>query len=368
MMCHSAPCPAPESGRRPRPVSRLRPAPRAAACRAAALLLWACAWLGAAAPAATAAAPAGSGPAAAVQAAGRLDEAPRMAILSAFAPELELLRARLQDPRVHAVQGVEFITGRLEGKPVVLSLSGISMVNAAMNTQLLFDRFHITHLIFSGIAGGVNPDLRIGDVSVPERWGQYLEVVMMRETAPGQYRAPASKGTFQFAPYGMMQPRAVRVRPGGDADGVAGGVADARSAGGGTGIQEKFWFEADPGMLAVARGIQSVPLRACDREDRCLDERPRLVVGGNGVSGQAFVDNADFRRYAFRTFQANVLDMESAACAQVAWRAGVPFIAFRSLSDLAGGGPGENEMDAFLHIAADNAAQVLLAFLRAWPG
>lgn len=33
----------------------------------------------------------------------------------------------------------------------------------------------------------------------------------------------------------------------------------------------------------------------------------------------------------------------------------------------AGGGPGENEMNAFLHIAADNSAQVLLAFLRAWP-
>ena len=287
----------------------------------------------------------------AVQSDGRVDATPRMAILSAFAPELDLLRARLQDARTHVVQGVTFQTGRLEGQPVVLGLSGISMVNAAMNTQLLFDRFHVTHLIFSGIAGGVNPDLHIGDVSVPERWGQYLESVMMRETSPGHYRAPASKGQFDFAPYGMMQPRAVRVQP-----------AD------GSGIQEKFWFEADPHLLAVARGIESVPLRACDQDDRCLHQRPRLVVGGTGVSGQAFMDNGDFRRYVFDTFQANVLDMESAACAQVAWRAGVPFIAFRSLSDLAGGGPGENEMNAFLHIAADNAAQVLLAFLRAWPG
>src|SRR5690606_10420032 len=108
--------------------------------------------------------------------------------------------------------------------------------------------------------------------------------------------------------------------------------------------------------------------RACDRDDRCLDRRPRLVAGGNGVSGQAFVDNADFRRYAFRTIQANALDTARASCAQMPERAGVRFIAFLSLSDLAGGGPGENEMNAFLHIAADNAAQVLLAFLRAWPG
>lgn len=290
-------------------------------------------------------------PPAAVQSAGRLDDTPRMAILSAFAPELALLQDRLQQPRRLTADGVDFTTGVLEGQPVVLALSGISMVNAAMNTQLLFDRFRVTHLVFSGIAGGVNPDLHIGDVSVPERWGQYLEVVMMRETAPGRYQAPASKGAFAFAPYGMMQPRAVRVRQAGS-----------------TAIQEKFWFDADPRMLAVARSIQSVPLRACDRQDRCVADRPRLVVGGNGVSGQAFMDNADFRRYAYRTFQANVLDMESAACAQVAWRSRIPFIAFRSLSDLAGGGPGENEMNAFLHIAADNSAQVLLAFLRAWPG
>src|SRR3546814_19775006 len=62
-----------------------------------------------------------------------------------------------------------FMTGMLEGRPVVLLLSGISMVNAAMNTQRVLDRFHITHLVFSGIAGGVNPDLHIGEVSVAAR-------------------------------------------------------------------------------------------------------------------------------------------------------------------------------------------------------
>jgi adenosylhomocysteine nucleosidase len=93
---------------------------------------------------------------------------------------------------------------------------------------------------------------------------------------------------------------------------------------------------------------------------------PRLVVGGNGVSGQAFVDNAAFREYTFRTFQANVLDMETAAMAHVAYANGVPFIAFRSLSDLAGGGEGENEIGTFFKIAADNSARVLLAFLAAW--
>jgi adenosylhomocysteine nucleosidase len=90
------------------------------------------------------------------------------------------------------------------------------------------------------------------------------------------------------------------------------------------------------------------------------------VVGGNGVSGQSFVDNATFREWVSHTFQAKVLDMETAAIGMVAYANGVPFIAFRSLSDLAGGGEGANEMDTFLHIAANNSARVLLAFLAAW--
>lgn len=80
--------------------------------------------------------------------------------MSAFAPELALLRGKLARPRHFAVNGVEFTTGMLEHQPVVLLLSGISTVNAAMNTHLLFERFHVTRLLFSGIAGGVNPALR----------------------------------------------------------------------------------------------------------------------------------------------------------------------------------------------------------------
>jgi adenosylhomocysteine nucleosidase len=40
---------------------------------------------------------------------------------------------------------------------VVLFLSGISMTNAAMTTQLALDRFKVSHVVVSGIAGGVNP-------------------------------------------------------------------------------------------------------------------------------------------------------------------------------------------------------------------
>jgi len=99
---------------------------------------------------------------AAAWAAPWLDETPRIAIISAFPAEMNLLLARVQAPRPHVVNGVTFATGQLQGKPVVLLHSGISMTNAAMNTQLVLDRFKVTHIVYSGIAGGVNPALHIG--------------------------------------------------------------------------------------------------------------------------------------------------------------------------------------------------------------
>lgn len=286
-------------------------------------------------------------------AAPTLDDTPRVAVISAFGSELNLLHAKLEQSQTYTFNGVTFTTGQLQGKAVVLFLSGASMTNAAMNTQLVLDRFRVTHVLVSGIAGGVNPALHIGDVTVAQRWGQYLEVLMASESAPGKYAIPAWIDDAKWPNFGMLHPRPVGVRRMGHGD-----------------EEKKFWFDVDANLLATATRIQNTELTHCDdtplRAKSCLEHPPRVVVGGNGVSGQAFVDNAAFREYTFKTFEANVLDMETAATAMVAYSNGVPFIAFRSLSDLAGGGGGENEIATFMRIAADNAAKVLLAFLAAW--
>ena len=272
---------------------------------------------------------------------------PRIAVMSAFEPELVLLRQKLQGASTTRINGVEFHTGTLEGRPVLLFLSGISMTNATMNTQLALDRFPVSHIVFSGIAGGVNPQLAIGDVTVPAQWGQYLELLMAREVAPGRYEPPPFIKDATLPNFGFMFPRPVEFRSATQPQ-----------------ITRRFWFEADPSMLAAARNLK-VDLAACFA-GTCLKHPPRLVVGGNGVSGQAFMDNKAFREYTFDTFQANVLDMETAAVGMVAHANGVPFLAFRSLSDLAGGGEGANEMGTFMRLAADNSAKVLLAFLTEW--
>jgi adenosylhomocysteine nucleosidase len=278
------------------------------------------------------------------------NDTPRIAVISAFPAELALLQSEAQGAQRQSINGVEFTTGTLQGKPVVLFLSGISMVNAAMNTQLALDRFRVSHIVFTGIAGGVNPQLQIGDVVVAQRWAEYLEALFAREVAPGKYQPPAYMDNVRLPNFGMIHPRPVGVRSAGHAK-----------------EQDKLWFDADPQLLRIAReAALRVKLRQCDAQRHCLAHPPRVIVGGNGVSGQAFVDNAAFRDYTFRTFDANVLDMETAAVAHVAYSNGVPFIAFRSLSDLAGGGEGENQIGTFFQIAADNSAQVLLAFLAAW--
>ena len=277
------------------------------------------------------------------------DDVARIAIVSAFAPELALLRDELSGAAVYSLNGVEFVTGTLQRREVVLFLSGISVVNAAMTTQLALDHFDIDRIVFSGIAGGVDPALRIGDVVIADRWGQYLELVFARETEGG-WRTPPFFD-YPFANFGMLFPRSVSVQRAGAA-----------------GPETRFWFPADPALLAAARAAAAeVVLARCSADGACLRHDPRVVVGGPGVSGSAFIDNRKFREYALATFGARVLDMESAAVAHVAYANGIPFLAIRSLSDLAGGYAGENQMEAFSGLAAGNATAVVKALLRALP-
>ena len=273
-------------------------------------------------------------------------EPARLAVMSAFGPELEALKAASTDTTTQRINGTDFTLGNLDGKPVILVLSGVSMVNAAMTTQLMLDRFKVDRIVFSGVGGGVDPGLDVGDVIVAERWGEYQENRFGRETPEGFQGAGDSSGV---PAYGMMIPRGVTV------PGPKGGV------------ERKTWFEVDPAMLAVARAKADQTALARCAGTACLDKTPKVVVGGNGVSGPTFVDNAAYREYVFRAFQARVLDMETAAVAHVAYVNRTPFIAFRALSDLAGGDPDGNQFPIFIRLAADNSARVVRDFLKALP-
>jgi adenosylhomocysteine nucleosidase len=280
---------------------------------------------------------------------GKLDNVPRIAVIAAYAPELTALLAQTTLENTYILNGVIFMTGNLAGNEVVIFLSGVSIVNAAMNTQLGLDYFNVTHIIFSGIAGGANPAYHIGDVVIAAQWGQYQESIAARETSPGAY-APPAWANAPFPNFEFWFPQNVNVRSTGNNDG-----------------EDKFWFKVDAQMLALAKTVApTVTLAQCSTDQVCLNDVPQIHVGGNGVSGPTFVDNAAYREFVYKTFDADALDEETAAAATVAYANGIPFLAFRSLAHLAGGGSGENEIGTFFQLAADNSASVTIAFLTAW--
>ena len=276
-------------------------------------------------------------------------QTPRIAVVCAFSPEWLALKSAMSEIQTQTIADTTYVAGKLQGKDVVLFLSGISMVNAAMTTQGAIDHFKITRIVFSGIAGGTNPALYAGDVVVPERWSEYLESVFARKTPTG-WSVPEWLGKT-LPNYGMIFPYAVDIAHPGQSK-----------------PEKRFWFDVDPAMLDTARSVApNVELKSCSKPNVCLDHVPRIVIGGAGVSGSAFVDNADFRAWIFDTRAANAVDNESASVAHVAYSNHIPFIAFRSLSDLAGGDAGENTEDALKGIVSDNSAAVVKAFLAALP-
>ena len=291
-----------------------------------------------------------------------MDQIPRTVIMTAFPPEWNALVQSVEGPKQYRINGLLLLTGRMAGKPVLLMQSGVSMVNAAMNTQLVLDRFAVRRIVFSGVAGGVDPSLSIGDVVVPQDWAQYLEVSFARHTDKG-WIPPEAIDANAPANFGMMFPRGVRV----------GNAIEP--------MTRHYRFPVDPTLLALARQVATgVSLHRCIDEGAtrapspsstptkgCLAHTPKVVVGGTGVSAGVFADNAEFRDYLFSAWKATVLDMESAAVSQVAYANGTPVIVFRSLSDLAGGDAGENQMKTFMALSSINSAEVVRAFVAALP-
>lgn len=274
---------------------------------------------------------------------------PRIGILSAFEPEWDALRDVLTDVQTLDINGIPAATGRLEGQDAVVMMCGMSMVNAAMTAQLMIDRFSPRCLLMSGIAGSIDPALNIGDVVIPRRWAQSLEVIMGREGATG-YSAPDWLTWQANLPgFGMMLPNRVVV-----------GNATVRP-------EPRLWFDADPGLFAAAAAMEGIALRDRTTDGRALHHVPQVHAGGSAVSGPAFIDNAGYRDYLASTFGARVADMESAAVAHVAFANAVPFLAFRSVSDMAGARGDSNEMMTFMRLAAENSTRVLARLASILP-
>jgi adenosylhomocysteine nucleosidase len=205
----------------------------------------------------------------------------------------------------------------------------------------------------------------VGDVSIAHRWALPLEAFWARD---GEVPSPCGTPA-ELACLGL---KIATAGPDGHADFAGTGLFMRQqhvvSEKTGPVGEFKFMFDVDPEMLSVARTIRPALQRCGDKKpDLCVPTQPEMHVGGTGISSSVFLANPQYRDYLFRTLDGQVVDMETAALAQVAHASGVPFIAFRSVSDLAGGDDIADVSALFgSGLAEANEARVTLAFLEAW--
>ena len=246
-------------------------------------------------------------------------------VLYAFEEEGWFLGDKMDIARRDKVLGRQVFSGGLSGKEIVLAESGMGMTNAAMMTQMLIDLYHPKAVIFTGIAGAVDTSVHIGDIVVCQSWI-----------------------THDYVYHGANGPEPNLVS-------VYSPLIDSMAR-----FQD---FPVESLMFKKAGALvgEEFPFKGVD------NRKPRLQIGGIGVSGNAFIDNREKRIWLKDIFDAKITDMETAAVAQVCFVNGLPFIAFRSASDLAGGSGSESakiELDQFFEVAAENSATVVMKFLE----
>lgn len=191
--------------------------------------------------------------------------------------EIKLLLEHMEDVQASRHAGLSYYRGTLHGRSAVVTQSGVGKVNAAVCTQALIDKFGVDVVLFTGVAGAVNPELNIGDIVISTSSLQHDVDV----TALGFPR-----GTIPY--------------------------------------QEVSEYPSDEGLvkLAQASGDSLFP-------GRCHT--------GKVLSGDQFIADRDIVRRLREEMGGACTEMEGAAVAQVCHMNGVPHVIIRSMSDKADG-------------------------------
>jgi adenosylhomocysteine nucleosidase len=217
-------------------------------------------------------------------------------ILCAIPQELAHLRGALDHPRGEEVARVRFDKGGLDGHEVVLAGAGIGKVNTALAASLLVDRFRCRAVVFSGVAGGLDPELAIGDVVVADRTVQHDAGVL----EDGRLL------TYQAGHVPFFNPT------------------------------DRLGYEVEPALLVrVRERLEGVELPPLSRQAGGRGRPPRIVFGPI-LSGDQYVHCEATRERLFRELGGRAVEMEGGALGQVCEAFGVPWLDVRALSDLAG--------------------------------
>lgn len=201
---------------------------------------------------------------------------PRIAIIGAMEEEIGELQKELVDPKITEISSIKFYTGKLAGKNVVIAKSGVGKVNAALATHIAIDNFSAKKVIFTGVAGGLNPSLNIGDIVVSRDLIQHdLDITVL-----GYKRGQYSK----------------KIEPA---------------------------FKASKKLVDLAY-----------KKAKNLFKNRKVIIG-RVLSGDQFISSPEKVKELKQSFSGDSVEMEGAALAHVCFLSKVPFVVIRTISDKA---------------------------------
>lgn len=224
-------------------------------------------------------------------------------IIGAMQEEIKLLLEHMGDVQAARHAGLSYHRGTLHGRNVVVTQSGVGKVNAAVCTQALIDKFGAEAVLFTGVAGAVNPELIIGDIVISTSSLQHDVDV----TALGFPR-----GTIPY--------------------------------------QEVSEYPSDEGLVKLAQ----------EAGDALF---PGRCHAGKVLSGDQFIADRDVVRRLYEEMGGACTEMEGAAVAQVCHMNGVPHVIIRSMSDKADGSAHVNFAE-FTVEAADRSFAIVSEMVK----
>ena len=225
-------------------------------------------------------------------------------IIGAMEEEVSGLAARLAEAKEEVRAGMRFLTGKIEGKAVALVCSGIGKVNAAVAASILIEHFHADCILNTGIAGGIAPEVKLGDI--------VLSTACLEHD-------------FNVTAFGYEKGVIPRM--------------------------ETSVFPADQRLLELAK--------------TCEEELASGVTVHTGrvVSGDLFVASREKKEELYRNFHGSCCEMEGAAIAHTAYLYGVPYLVIRAVSDQADMKATENYPE-FTAQAIENFLKLTLRMLK----
>lgn len=228
-------------------------------------------------------------------------------IIGAMEVEVAKLRDAMTIERTDNVAGMSFAVGELCDTKIVLVQSGIGKVNAAICAQILCDRYDVSCIVNSGIAGSLCAEINIGDIVV--------STDALQHDMDARY--------FGYEPGIIPQ-------------------------------QEVSVFPADGKLAEIAERV-------------CREVNPEInVFRGRVLSGDQFIAEKAKKQWLSETFGGMCTEMEGAAIAHAAYRNGVPFLILRAISDKADDSASE-DYTTFEAKAIDHMVKLTMGFLKALP-